>query len=388
MKIITVLLVLLSLAVCMLKCTGKYARSEDARGPQYAGAASCMQCHKNITDHYAHTNHFKTSSKVDFEKFKQLITALNDTVHFPNEQLVELEAAHNRLTQSYFLKGQPVNSATMDIAFGSGEKAWTFGYWKEGALYQLPLTYLTELKKWTNSPGFTPDRPNYTRLIVSRCMECHSSYAYAEKSLEQGMRYTEKINPETIIYGIDCERCHGPAAQHVAFHTDNPQVKTAKYMVPIHSLSRQRQLDLCATCHSGDPVTLRTIFAFKPGDTLSQYYMYYPGAATNPDAHGMQMQSLQQSKCFLQSNLTCMSCHDAHTNERNKEKVFVQRCMSCHLQSGHAATMQQANNYCINCHMPLQASKSLDFGNSTERNDIKYRLRTHHIAIYPAAKTQ
>ncbi|ANH79994.1 hypothetical protein A8C56_02495 [Niabella ginsenosidivorans] len=388
MKIITVLLVLLSFSVCMLKCTNKYARTQDARGPQYAGAASCVQCHKNITDHYTHTNHFNTSSKVDFEKFKQLITALNDTVHFPNGQLVKLEAVHNKLAQSYILKGQQVNSETMDIAFGSGEKAWTFGYWKDEALYELPLTYLTELKRWTNSPGLRANQPDYARLIVSRCMECHSSYAYAEKSLEQGMRYTEKIDPATIIYGIDCERCHGPAAQHVAFHTEHPGVRTAKYMVPIKSLSRQQQLDLCATCHSGDPVELRTIFAFKPGDTLSHYYMYYPGAAANPDAHGMQMQSLMQSKCFLQSNLTCMNCHDTHMNERNSREVFVQRCMSCHQQSAHAVTMRQANNYCINCHMPLQASKSLNFGNSAERSDIQYRLRTHHIAIYPASKTQ
>ena len=386
MKKITVLVVLFGLAVCLLKCTDKNTRREDARGTQYAGAASCVKCHKDITDAYMHSNHFHTSSEVDFEKFKQLITALNDTVRFPNDQLVKLEVLHDKLSQSYILNGQQMNSASMDIAFGSGEKAWTFGYWKDGGLYQLPLTYLTELKRWTNSPGFTPNKPSYTRPIIARCMECHSSYAYAEKSLEQGMHYTEKINAATIIYGIDCERCHGPAAQHVAFHTDSPLVKTAKYILSIKSLSRQQQIDLCATCHSGDPAKLQSIFAFKPGDTLANYYMYYPGAV-NPDAHGMQVQSLEQSKCFLQSTLTCTTCHDVHTNERNKETVFIQRCMSCHQQSGHAVTMQQTNNYCANCHMPQQASKSLDFGNSTEIKDIRYRLRTHRIAIYPTMST-
>jgi len=385
LRIITALLVLACCLVCLIKCTDRYPAG-DQRGPYYAGSASCMQCHKDMADHYAHTGHFNTSSTVTGEKFKPFITALNGTVQFPNGQWVQMEQTGEKIAQAYYRNGILADRQSMDIAFGSGEKAWTFGYWKDGQLYQLPLTYLTGIKGWTNSPGFPADHPGYTRLIVGRCMECHSSYAAVEKNLEQGLRYTEKIEARSIIYGIDCERCHGPAAQHVAFHKDNPGVKTAEFMPAIRSLSRQRQLDLCATCHSGDPVNLRSIFAFVPGDTLSNYYMYYPGAAAKPDAHGMQLQSLMQSRCFLQSNLTCTSCHDVHQKENNIQAVFVQRCMSCHLKSGHAVTMRAANNYCVNCHMPLEASKSLDFNNSAAHHDIPYRLRTHRIAIYPASE--
>lgn len=383
MKIITALLFLAAFSICLFTCTSRYKVGDDPRGPAYAGAASCVQCHGEIAGSYAHTNHFKTSSKTDFEAVKKIITSLNDTVRFPGGQLVVLEAADKKIAQTYMLNGEPAASQQMDLAFGSGEKAWTFGYWKDEQLYQLPLTYLSELKRWTNSPGFPADHPNYGRLIIGRCMECHSSYATVQNSLEQGMNYTEKIAASSIIYGIDCERCHGPAAQHVAFHKDNPREKTAKFMTAIGSLSRQQQLDLCATCHSGDPVKLRSIFAFVPGDSLSNYYMYYP-EAVKPDAHGMQMQSLMQSRCFLQSDLTCTSCHNPHIKESNKKEVFVQRCMSCHLKSEHAVTMEGANNYCINCHMPLEASKSLDFNNSADQSGISYRLRTHRIAIYPA----
>jgi len=285
--------------------------------------------------------------------------------------------------QTYMRDGKQIAAQPMDLAFGSGEKAWTFGYWKDAQLFQLPLTYLSDLKRWTNSPGFPADHPNYARPIVGRCMECHSAYAAVENSLEQGMNYAQKIDARSIIYGIDCERCHGPAAQHVTFHQEHPQEQQPQFITAIQSLSRQQQLDLCATCHSGDPVTLKSIFAFVPGDSLSNFYMYYPGAAANPDAHGMQMQSLMQSQCFLQSNLTCTSCHDTHKNEDNMQEVFVQRCMSCHLKSDHAVAMRSAKNDCVNCHMPLEASKSLDFNNSAERKNTSYRLRTHRIAVYP-----
>jgi len=41
---------------------------------------------------------------------------------------------------------------------------------------------------------------------------------------------------------------------------------------------------------------------------------------------------------------------------------------------------------CIDCHMPLQVSKSLDFNKGTERKSIPYLLRTHRIAIDPEAE--
>lgn len=381
MKLVTVLLILMALCTCSLKCTNKYGKSNDSRGPQYAGTAACMQCHKDITTNFAHTGHFRTSSPVDFNKFKQLITTINDTVHFSGDQFVSIEARNQKLVQAYFSNSKEIKAEPMHIAFGSGEKAWTFGYWKDDQLYQLPLTYLSAMKIWTNSPGFPMKEPYFTRPIVGRCMECHTSFTNVETEV-QGMQYTEKLQANSIIYGIDCERCHGPAAEHVQFQIDHPKETTAKFITPIKSLSRQQKLDMCATCHSGDPAKLKSIFAFLPGDTLSGYYLYSPMAGTSPDAHGMQMQSVMQSKCFQQSDLTCMSCHDSHTNEFNKQDLFVQRCMACHQQSKHATLMQQNKNYCINCHMPLEASKSLDFNNSAEQSNLKYSLRTHRIAIY------
>lgn len=386
MKVIITLIVLVGLVVCFITCTNQNVSDNDVRGPAYAGSAACVKCHKDIIDDYAHTSHFKTSSKTDFEAIKKIITSINDTVHFPGNQFVVLQAADDKASQSYFLNGHVEQQENMDITFGFGVKAMSFGYWKDDKLFQLPLTYLAELKRWTNSPGFAENYPSFSRQIVGRCMECHSSYALVQTQAGQriGQQSEEKIYDQTIVYGIDCERCHGPAAQHVVFQAGHPEVKMAKFITRIESLSRQQQMDLCATCHSGDPAKLKSIFAFLPGDTLSNYYLYYPGAATNPDAHGMQVQSLMQSQCYIQSdNLTCTSCHDSHKNERNMQSVFIQRCMACHQNSNHATTMLTAKNNCIDCHMPLMASKSLNFNNSAERNDIAYKLHTHRIAIYP-----
>ncbi|MEX6690481.1 multiheme c-type cytochrome [Danxiaibacter flavus] len=368
--------------VIFITCTDQ-AGTGDARGDMYAGAATCVSCHKNIADLYSHDHHFNSSGTADPNDLRRIITDSNNTVQFINGQRIVLSEQGATFYQTSYKGSQLIHAEKMDVVFGSAIKAQTFGYWKDSQLYQLPLTYLTKEKLWTNSPGFPVDHPYFTRPIVSRCLECHASFARVSEKREGNLLRTKQVyDPSLIIYGIDCERCHGPAAEHVKFHSENPAVKQAKYITSIKALSRQQQLDLCGTCHSGDPVNIRSIFNFKPGDTLSKYYVFYSGASGEPDVHGMQSQLLQLSKCFKQSQMTCSNCHATHQAESTQ--LFIDQCTACHQQVKHTVDIKTAGNNCITCHMPLRPSKSLDFNNETEAHNIRYMLRTHRIAVYPA----
>jgi hypothetical protein len=161
-------------------------------------------------------------------------------------------------------------------------------------------------------------------------------------------------------------------------------VKQAKFITSIRLLSRQRQLDLCGVCHSGNDLDVQqTLFAFVPGDTLSNFFLPQFGTGPpNPDVHGKQLQLLRMSKCFQQSKMTCSSCHDTHHAEDNRRDIFIAQCMTCHQSSSHAVSLLQNNKSCMDCHMPLQASRKLNFNNGEEMNSIPYMLRTHRIAIY------
>lgn len=386
-KTIGILVLFVTITICFVKCIQQSSVS-DPRGTQYAGAETCIQCHKNISDNYTHSNHFKTSATVIFDSLKKALLNTKTSVGFPNGHIVKLEESGNGIFQTETNGDSKLASEKMDMVFGSGEKAATFGYWKGEQLFQLPLTYLSGLHLWTNSPGFPINHPYFTRPIISRCFECHSSYVYHYNENTKPLEITEKFKANTIVYGIDCERCHGPAKQHVDFHKEHPTEKNANFIVSIKSLSRTQQSDLCGTCHSGNPVSLKSIFAFTPGDSLSNYYMYYPGSFTNPDVHGMQMQLLQQSACYKKSTLTCLTCHNPHKSEEKAQATFLATCMSCHQHSAHSTQMVAEKKNCITCHMPLRASKSLDFNNSTENKSIPYKLRTHRIAIYPETEWQ
>ncbi len=276
----------------------------------------------------------------------------------------------------------------MDIIIGSGAMGQSFLSWKNNQLFQLPVTYFSAAHEWSNSPGY-PNKPVFNRQITSRCLECHMTYA--DIISPQGTE-PEKFDRRKMIYGVDCEKCHGPAANHVAFQSQNPANLTAKYIINPAKLSRQQNLDLCASCHGGRLQKTRPSFEFQVGDTLSNFYK--PDTTTpDPnkiDVHGNQYGLLRASKCFKNSEtLTCNSCHGAHQNERGQIATFSQRCMTCHTTDHNnfcklASTIGPSiKTNCIDCHMPVKPSRAIAVFLPGEKAPTAALIRSHFISIYP-----
>jgi len=385
-KIIFVITLLSAIVIFWVQCMGRNSpQNNDARGNLFAGAKSCESCHAGIAHSYLHTNHRQTSAKVSYEDLKKYVSAAGAILYYNDSSAVKVEEKAPAFFQVAITDDKPVRSEKMDIAIGSAEKAQTYAYWKDGQLFQLPLTYFTSLRSFTNSPGYPMQKPYFDRMILSRCFECHTSFVSKADIPSGPLQVIEKMDSNSIVFGIDCERCHGPAAEHVAFHSANPAVKEARFMVSIKSLPRQRQLDLCSVCHSGNDMDVQqSLFAFRPGDTLDHFYFpHFGSSGADPDVHGKQMQLLQASKCFQQSNMTCTTCHDAHLPAANKMDAVVEKCSGCHRPSSHITAMQTNVKNCVDCHMPLQVSKSLDFNDGRQKRSIPYLLRTHLIKVYP-----
>ncbi|HEX7904260.1 MAG TPA: multiheme c-type cytochrome [Chitinophagaceae bacterium] len=387
-KIIFVTSLLAAAVIFLIRCSEGNSSAIDPRDSLYAGAKACASCHKDIVQAHLTSYHYKTSGKVSYDELKKMVGSAHNIVYYEDSARVSVEEKHSQFFQSYRVNGKELRSEPLDIEIGSGEKAQTYAYWKNEQLIQLPLTYFTARQSWTNSPGYPARKPYFDRVILSRCLECHASYVTKTDFQTGPLEVSEKLSANSIVFGIDCERCHGPAAQHVQFHQENPAAHQAKFITSIKSLTRQQQLDVCASCHSGNDLDVqRSLFAFRPGDTLANfYYPHFGSGGSEPDVHGKQMQLLQSSKCFQQSTMTCKSCHDSHPLEQNQTNVFITKCMVCHQNSKHALQMKTSGKNCIDCHMPLQVSKSLNFNNGTEMKSIPYMLRTHRIAVYPGSE--
>jgi nitrate/TMAO reductase-like tetraheme cytochrome c subunit len=354
---------------------------------QFAGSATCGNCHKKIYESHSHTSHYLTSQpaiekyiKGSFEKGKNI---------FPyNPSLfVEMERRDSGLYQVAYNNGVEKIARRFDIVVGSGAKGQTYLSWRNNHLFQLPISYFTAAGEWANSPGY-PNRVLFNRPVTSRCLECHSTYA---STISPPNKEPEEFDHYKILFGVDCEKCHGPASKHVNYQTQNPTDTTAKYIVNPARLSRQQNLDLCGLCHGGRLQKKKPSFEFTAGDTLSDYFVHDTSSpdTRSIDVHGNQLGLLSESKCFRQSGLTCVTCHNPHENERGKVALFSARCMTCHNKEHgtfckiNPAQVSSIRSNCIDCHMPRQPSMSIALLLPGQQVPTAALIHTHFIKVYP-----
>jgi len=384
-RLLLIFLILTAFVFVIVRCTD--IRKPDVRGAAYAGSTSCKKCHKDLSDSYVHNAHFNTSKPLDAEHAADSLGLPVSSFVFTPSTKVGIEKRKGGLYQVAYINGNEVKAERTDFVFGSGTSAYTFAFWYGNKMMQMPLNYLPKEHKWVNSPGFPAEQIYFGRPIISRCMECHSSYV--EKNLIQTNSLTveEEFLKSSIIAGIDCERCHGPAAKHVEFHEQNPTVKKAYEMVNYRALPLQRRIDMCGVCHSGIQMqSLTSTFAFKPGDTLQSLPQFNRYNGGEPDVHGNQKQLLEASPCYKVGKAECVSCHDVHGTQKVSLTAYSQKCISCHAEVPHESltTAQKAltKDNCIDCHMPVKTSHAIGFQMSNSREKVPYRVRTHRIGLY------
>lgn len=395
-KKIVVLIILSVSFLFFSQCLDK-KEDKDPRGTAYAGAAACIKCHQNIYDTYVHTAHNLTASPASLQTIAGSFSKDSNSFVVNDSVKIVMEKSGNDLQQVMYVNNKEREAHRFDIVLGS-VKGQTYLYWKDGNLFQLPVSYFYALHSWTSSPGYPAGRVVFNRPIARRCLECHSSYISESSDQTSGQPNIYSLDKSTLIYNIDCERCHGPAAEHAVFHTANPAQKEAKYIITYKSLSRSQKIDMCAVCHSGNKFPmLQSVFGFKPGDTLSNFMLtQFPGAAlpdeTAPEVHGNQIKLLAKSKCFVMSNMDCATCHNTHVKDRGNNTVYALKCMTCHSVATHnfckmatPSTISFFENNCTACHMPAQPSKAIMVQTSETKNNMPCTVVNHQIAIYPEA---
>jgi hypothetical protein len=355
-------------------------------GQAFAGTAKCAQCHADIAKNFLTTGHHLTTQPADENSIKGPLTEPDNIFWFNQTDKVVLAKAKGHVYQVGFSSGKWMDSLRVDIAIGSGTRGQSYLRWDGSNLLQLPLSYFASDHKWISNPGSRTDKVIANRNIDASCLNCHATY-FKTNYLMSG---ASEFDPKEIIYGVECERCHGPGASHISAMvsgSSDKKIINAKY------LKRNLQLDACGQCHSSQQrKSLKLPFTFFPGDSMVMNTIQTSKVDTSAEAevHGNQYGMLAASKCFLESNsLTCGSCHDPHKKERGDLKLFSSRCISCHQQNhekqcklGSKMSSMLSEN-CIDCHMPLRTSKKIAFRSSGTDKKSYEIARTHFISIYP-----
>mgnify|MGYP001821627338 CR=1 FL=1 len=367
----------------------KGQRLEHFNGLEFAGSETCITCHEDIYNQHIKSAHFLTSTTPSDSTIKGIHKALTDGFNIGNHYSYSINKKRNGFFQTLNNDSinAPVRRDKIDIVIGSGVKGQSFFSWEGNELFQLQTSYFAPSRQWVNSPGYREEITPKSRPISVSCLECHATFA----KMESHGKTKNYFSKRSIILGIDCERCHGPAAKHVKYQNKFPNDTVGKHIVKHSQLSRQQKMDMCALCHSGSKTKVpNKEFHFVLGDTLDNFIVkdfrsfYRSKHKSMVDVHGNQVELLESSKCFKKTpTMDCNTCHNAHENERGNLGNFNTKCINCHhnqdVLCGLPSVTHKDNN-CIDCHMPLSSSNALKI----QDNDslVQVKVRSHLIKIY------
>jgi hypothetical protein len=378
------------------------ANRPAANGPRpgYAGDAACVSCHRTEGLSYAHTAHKLTSQQAGKESIlgnlspgRNVLNISTPATH-PNQPALFFEiTAHDGGFFETAKTGWPGHllsqTEPIDVVTGSGTRGQTYLYWKADKLFELPVSYWTDGSRWVNSPGFVDGTVDFARPVNPGCLECHATYI---RPLSTDP-LTNSFDRKTLVTGISCETCHGPAAEHVALYAGrsprDPAPRDTAILNPA-KFSRDLQVDACAYCHSGiQRIATAPAFSFTPGRPLDEYFKPLQNeAASHPDVHGNQVGLLKRSRCYQSSpNLSCATCHNPHEAEKPAAS-YAPVCLQCHqwTSCGESKKLGHAiAGKCIDCHMPVETTKVI--ASETAGQIVRAKMRNHWIKVYPDSTT-
>jgi predicted CXXCH cytochrome family protein len=350
----------------------------DGALPGYADSTVCAACHRQIADTYSKTGMSRSFRSVGTDsRLPELESSSYD--HAPSSE----HFLSQRRDGKYYIRrttagggGQATNSLEepVDYTVGSGDHAVNYLHrTRDNQLVEIPITWYAESGgHWGMSPGYDrPRHPGFSRAISYRCMFCHNQYP--DLAGGPGNWDGATVFPAQLPEGIDCQRCHGPAASHVeAARQGRPSSDIRAAVVNPARLTPERQMEVCMECHLETTSTElpgaimrfeRSVFSYRPGEPLSDYILFFDHAPGTGHDDKFEFVSsvyrLRKSACFQASEgrLTCTNCHDPHQAMSREDSLrrTDRACAACHEASvaGLVSKGQHtAATECATCHMP------------------------------------
>jgi predicted CXXCH cytochrome family protein len=330
---------------------------------QAADSSACAPCHAAIVRSHAQTGMARSFSRITPDLIKAGVYD-HQASGIRYEMRADSFANGGGYFQRQSLAGSEPYDSKVDYVLGSGNHARTYLHRKaDGTLIQLPLGWYSENGgTWAMNPGYDrPDHQGLSRRITYDCMFCHNAYP------EIPVNPTPRSAPvyTKIPEGIDCQRCHGDGAKHIA--------SKGRIAMVTKESCEQCHLETTSSPLPGSIVRYeRGPFSYRPGEQLENFMLHFD-RAPSPDPERFEITSsvyrLRQSQCFLKSagKLKCTTCHNPH--ERPQASVakthFVDACRQCHATLSAAHTK---SDNCVDCHMPKRRT-----------NDVVHAVMTDHL---------
>jgi tetratricopeptide (TPR) repeat protein len=400
---------------------GPGARSSQPRGnaavlagpafEDFAGADSCEECHEEQYEAWLESTHAKAGGAPDTESviapFDGRPMRFADAIVTP----VVDDGGHYQFVVRQ--DGQEQQAITVAGVIGGGhmEGGGTQGFvspFPDGTVRFLPFDFSKQGGVWfcnTNSrtdrgwipidvsvsldecADWPPVRVLGTESNYANCQECH--VAQIEIVFDST---TNMYSTRVTTLAIDCESCHGPMAEHVE-RSDPDRIADEEDIAvdALATVSKDESLQICFRCHALKDVMQPGYF---PGKPLLDYYSIglqaLGGSSLYPDGRIRSFAyqgNHRYSDCYLNGSMTCVDCHDPHTQQyrdiwgRELEGRFAdEQCTDCHPSKAERPeehTFHEPGtegSRCIDCHMPYLQHPELG-------DELRFARSDHTIPI-------
>jgi tetratricopeptide (TPR) repeat protein len=348
---------------------------------------ACASCHADIYKSYATTPMATASGAAADGLTTGELDHKDSKIHYRVYQ------QDGKVWMSYERPGKNGLRGQRELLYfiGSGKKGRTYLFSDEGFLFEAPINWYSQEKRWNMTPAYTEASEMPLNLpAYLDCLNCHTS----------GMRppvpgTDSKFSGKPFSHGgITCQRCHG---------TDTNHADGKGAIVNPAKLPPDRRDAICMECHFEGTVAVeqpaKHLYQFQPGERLSDYIHYFVLNGNREQAPRAisQYEALSQSVCKRQSGdkMWCGSCHDAHRDPAPEEKVafYRSKCLACH-GDAFAAKHHADKPDCTHCHMPALPSKDVAHTQTTDHRIQRYpneaplpqlQLRGKPLTSFPAA---
>jgi len=229
---------------------------------------------------------------------------------------------------------------------GAGKVGFSYLIALPPFLFQSPVSFYSQAGVWDVTPGYELEHMlDFTHPISEGCVFCHANKPNLKPA-------TDNQFNQPALTAISCERCHGPAAAHLAKPVPGSIVNPAK-------LPQVARDSVCEQCHlEGEARILnpgRHWHDFAAGEELESVFSTYLTrvSATEGTKAVSHAEQLSLSRCARESagRLWCGTCHNPHADVSDRAKDIKATCLGCHLQLFTVQKHQPADE-CVTCHMP------------------------------------
>ena len=386
-------------------------RTPEIAYADFVGAETCAECHRPEYEAWAGSTHGRAGGPPT----RQRVIAPFDgrPIQFRDAAVTPTVTAGGDYLFTVAQRGRaPVTFKVVAVVgggfmAGGGTQAF-FSTMPDGTVRFLPFDFSRAQNTWVcntigrANKGVVPiaadlaladcgDWPP-TRVLGSHerfegCQQCHGSQIMLQFDTT-AKRYDTKYT----TLAVNCESCHGPGRRHVELARSGHLNEAGDIgMQSLATLSKRKSLEVCFQCHSVKTAIqpdylpgsgLQAHFALKfPGllDTL-----YFADGRTRAFAY---QEGHLSSDCYLNGSMTCVDCHDPHT-QRYRDiygaplpgRFDDGQCVDCHQSlatrverhTHHAAG--SAGSRCTSCHMPYLQEPSVG-------PRVRYARSDHTISI-------